>query len=389
METAVAFLGITGLGVMIWAVVLGVRRRRTWDPLVRKDFWWRFGSGYAAMFLALLLDPAGGDAALGFLMLTGIGLIIWSGAFAARHPHGWDRAVTRGFAARIAPGAVLFVVGLALLPPTEPATQVVADPEAQPAATAPPSATPDAPPAPALPPAPLVPAGVPAGVQRAVVVSVEEGARLRVTAVDEGALPGSAPRDVRLLHVRPIADCFRDESTAELNRLAPVGSVVWLLADVQPQDAQGLDLRYLWNDRGEFVNADLVGGGAAAAEFMPPNALRWAEISAAGERAESAAVGAWSVCGAARESSTAEPSPQPNPQPNPEPKPRPNPQPAPSPTSASDDEDADDGNADDGGVAYYPNCKAAKAAGAAPLHVGDPGYRPGLDRDGDGVACET
>jgi hypothetical protein len=39
-------------------------------------------------------------------------------------------------------------------------------------------------------------------------------------------------------------------------------------------------------------------------------------------------------------------------------------------------------------VVYYANCTAAKAAGAAPLHVGEPGYRTGLDRDGDGVACE-
>lgn len=37
---------------------------------------------------------------------------------------------------------------------------------------------------------------------------------------------------------------------------------------------------------------------------------------------------------------------------------------------------------------YYANCTAARAAGAAPLHRGDPGYRSGLDRDGDGVACE-
>jgi hypothetical protein len=37
---------------------------------------------------------------------------------------------------------------------------------------------------------------------------------------------------------------------------------------------------------------------------------------------------------------------------------------------------------------YYPNCTAVRAAGAAPLHAGQPGYRPGLDRDGDGVACE-
>lgn len=37
---------------------------------------------------------------------------------------------------------------------------------------------------------------------------------------------------------------------------------------------------------------------------------------------------------------------------------------------------------------YYANCSAARAAGAAPLHTSDPGYRPALDRDHDGVACE-
>lgn len=38
--------------------------------------------------------------------------------------------------------------------------------------------------------------------------------------------------------------------------------------------------------------------------------------------------------------------------------------------------------------AYYANCAAAKAAGVAPLHRGEPGYRAGLDRDNDGIACE-
>lgn len=38
---------------------------------------------------------------------------------------------------------------------------------------------------------------------------------------------------------------------------------------------------------------------------------------------------------------------------------------------------------------YYPNCAAVKAAGKAPLHRGDPGYSSKLDRDGDGVACES
>ncbi|MFD5277022.1 DUF1524 domain-containing protein [Pseudarthrobacter sp. NPDC058362] len=37
---------------------------------------------------------------------------------------------------------------------------------------------------------------------------------------------------------------------------------------------------------------------------------------------------------------------------------------------------------------YYPNCSAVRAAGAAPLYAGMAGYRAGLDRDRDGVACE-
>jgi len=37
---------------------------------------------------------------------------------------------------------------------------------------------------------------------------------------------------------------------------------------------------------------------------------------------------------------------------------------------------------------YYPNCAAARAAGAAPIMIGHPGYRPELDADGDGIACE-
>jgi beta-lactam-binding protein with PASTA domain len=36
----------------------------------------------------------------------------------------------------------------------------------------------------------------------------------------------------------------------------------------------------------------------------------------------------------------------------------------------------------------YANCTAVKAAGAAPLYAGQPGYSTSLDRDRDGVACE-
>ncbi|WP_242915642.1 MULTISPECIES: excalibur calcium-binding domain-containing protein [Brevundimonas] len=37
---------------------------------------------------------------------------------------------------------------------------------------------------------------------------------------------------------------------------------------------------------------------------------------------------------------------------------------------------------------YYANCSEARAAGAAPIRRGQPGYGSHLDRDGDGIACE-
>ena len=37
---------------------------------------------------------------------------------------------------------------------------------------------------------------------------------------------------------------------------------------------------------------------------------------------------------------------------------------------------------------YYLGCDQVRAAGKAPLRYGDPGYRPEMDGDGDGLACE-
>ncbi|MDK8499686.1 excalibur calcium-binding domain-containing protein [Corynebacterium pseudodiphtheriticum] len=65
-----------------------------------------------------------------------------------------------------------------------------------------------------------------------------------------------------------------------------------------------------------------------------------------------------------------EPAPAPAEAPAPAPAPAPAEAPAPAPS------------------AFYPNCAAARAAGAAPLYRGNPGYSTKLDRDGDGVACE-
>lgn len=40
------------------------------------------------------------------------------------------------------------------------------------------------------------------------------------------------------------------------------------------------------------------------------------------------------------------------------------------------------------GFLPYHNCAAARAAGAAPVYRGQPGYATWLDRDNDGVGCE-
>jgi hypothetical protein len=37
----------------------------------------------------------------------------------------------------------------------------------------------------------------------------------------------------------------------------------------------------------------------------------------------------------------------------------------------------------------YSGCREVQAAGAAPLYRGQPGYREGMDGDGDGIACEN
>jgi hypothetical protein len=41
-----------------------------------------------------------------------------------------------------------------------------------------------------------------------------------------------------------------------------------------------------------------------------------------------------------------------------------------------------------GATQPFANCAAARAAGAAPVRRGDPGYGAHLDRDNDGIGCE-
>ncbi|GGS16965.1 excalibur calcium-binding domain-containing protein [Actinokineospora fastidiosa] len=60
------------------------------------------------------------------------------------------------------------------------------------------------------------------------------------------------------------------------------------------------------------------------------------------------------------------------------------PPPAPNPTTANRTPPAPKGDPKN----YYRNCAAARASGNAPIPHDAPGYRPALDRDHNGLACE-
>jgi hypothetical protein len=45
-------------------------------------------------------------------------------------------------------------------------------------------------------------------------------------------------------------------------------------------------------------------------------------------------------------------------------------------------------SSEDAGARPFRNCAEARAAGAAPVRRGDPGYGSHLDRDNDGIGCE-
>lgn len=192
--------------------------------------------------------------------------------------------------------------------------------------------------------------------------------------------------------------CFA-ESRDELKRL--IGSApVTLTADPSRPDIDpsGYLLRYV--EETHFVDGDVsvqqARAGMAHYDAGESRLEQATDIREAEARASEREIGIWAdpPCGAessdtetSSPTTEPEPEPEPNPEPKPQPKPapKPDPDPEPAPRPAPDPSEGDDSG---GGVAYYPNCDAARAAGAAPIYAGEPGYSRKLDRDGDGVACE-
>ncbi|MFC4768752.1 thermonuclease family protein [Effusibacillus consociatus] len=157
------------------------------------------------------------------------------------------------------------------------------------------------------------------------------------------------------------------------------GKEVELEKDVSERDKYGRLLFYVYVD-GKSVQEQLLEKGLARVAVYPPDVKYVDQYRAIQDKARKAGVGIWSIENYARDDGYHPEVQRPTTQPTQEPtKTQQQPQPAPQPAPAPQPQPSN---------VYYKNCSEARAAGAAPLHRGDPGYRTALDRDGDGVACE-
>ncbi|WP_246101522.1 thermonuclease family protein [Streptomyces cyaneus] len=227
-------------------------------------------------------------------------------------------------------------------PPNEPAPQG-GGAEGEESEIAPPSETP--------------PATKSRSVAGHVVERIVDGDTIEVRG-DGGILPKGQTATVRLLEIDApeVGTCYSDESSARIAVLLPVGSSVRIERDKDLKDQYDRYLLYVWNDQEEFVNHSLVSTGHAEAVLYRPNDKYWQTISQAGSDAKDTGAGLWSACG--KEAET------------------PAPPATPEPTAPED--------------AYLPapppDLDCSDLDGPVPVGPGDP-HR--LDRDGDGIGCES
>ncbi|ATY15908.1 hypothetical protein CU254_40135 [Amycolatopsis sp. AA4] len=242
--------------------------------------------------------------------------------------------------------AVLFLLG-AVFGKSAPTPEPVAAPAAPPPTSATTSATP-------------VPVTYTVG-------KITDAANIELTGSD------GSHRTVHILGLEVATgnNCYASETAIWANNKL-TGAAVKITADTTDGVALAL------SDGTDYATAALSSGYARLAGNVISDSLR-----NAANAAQQAATGLWAEpCKGVITAPTPVPPPAPPKEaPAPPPAPRTSEQPAPPPV-----EDAPE--PEQPSSAYYKNCAAAKAAGVAPLHRGDPGYRPALDRDGDGIACE-
>jgi micrococcal nuclease len=97
-----------------------------------------------------------------------------------------------------------------------------------------------------------------------------------------------------------LKECYGQEATKRMTQLAPVGTKVRLVRDVEARDRYGRLLAYVYRARdGLFLAVAMAKEGFADALSIKPNVAHAGEIAEAVEQARAANRGVWRHCGAA------------------------------------------------------------------------------------------
>jgi micrococcal nuclease len=156
--------------------------------------------------------------------------------------------------------------------------------------------------APGLPKPPL---GVPANAQQLKVAYANDGYTINADPTAAASPINTTMRIVvRLIGVdapprraaNGRAECFATDAYRALQRLAPAGSLVWVVADAQLRDADKRYLLYVWNNTGTFVNLALAEGGFVRRLAVKRNTARQSAIDEAIAAAMTARRGLWGRC---------------------------------------------------------------------------------------------
>lgn len=149
-----------------------------------------------------------------------------------------------------------------------------------------------------------IPDGVPSGSEAVTVASVPNGGTLFITRED------GSQRAVGLIGVsaplfptdQEAGQCFGAEAQAWLERLAPVGSTVFLETDEGVRERDETLLRFVWSvpegaDKPVLINLKMLRDGRADLGQSGDTSKYADELADAQERAEDDGKGAWGACG--------------------------------------------------------------------------------------------
>lgn len=164
---------------------------------------------------------------------------------------------------------------------------------------------------------------------------------------------------------RKPVQCFGREASSRMQHYAQ-SKKVRLESDASQgdRDRYGRLLRYVYAEDGKNIAYEMIRGGYAHEYTYNLPYKYQAQFKNAQRYARENDKGLWAptTCNGETNQQHAR---------KPQPKPKPAPKPVVPPSSV-----------------YYKNCTAARAAGAAPVYRGQPGYGSHLDRDNDGIGCE-